>query len=292
MPDREALASCVRIAQRLPVMTDRYALIGNPVAESIAPLIHNELARLTGQDLVYERLLAPLEGFAATAERFANEGGLGLNVAPPFKLEAFALAHDLSPRARRAGLVDTLKREAGRWYGDNTDGTGLVNALSRRHGVRIERCHVLILGAGVAARAIIGPLLLAHPRSLTVANRRVDKALRIAEHFADLATIGAASYAGLKDRRFDLVIDATSFGVGEEGDTRWPAGVFAPGAFAYDMTHDETPTPFLRFAIAQGVDGFADGLSMLVEQAAESLLVWRGARVDTTRVYGVLRPGR
>ncbi|HVO90140.1 MAG TPA: shikimate dehydrogenase [Casimicrobiaceae bacterium] len=273
-------------------MPDRYAVIGNPVADSNAPLIHNELARLTGQDLVYERLLAPLEGFAATAERFASEGGLGLNVTVPFKLEALALAYDVTPRARHAGAVDTLRRERGRWYGDSTEGAGLVGALSRRHSVRIERCHVLMLGAGSAVRAMIGPLLQAHPRSLTVANRRVDKAVRIAEHFADIASVGAVSYAGLERRRFDLVIDATSFGVDEDRDARWPAGIFGQGAFAYDMAYDDAPTPFLRFAIAQGVDGFADGLSMLVEHAAESFFVWRGVRPDTTRVYEILRPGR
>src|SRR5436305_721124 len=151
-------------------MPDRYAVIGNPIAHSKSPRIHARFASQTAQDMVYERLLAPLDGFAATVDRFASEGGKGLNVTVPFKLEALALAREVSPRARRAGAVNTLKREGRGWYGDNTDGEGLMQALTRRHSVHIERSHILILGAGGAARGVIGPLLAAHPRSLTIAN--------------------------------------------------------------------------------------------------------------------------
>jgi shikimate dehydrogenase len=270
----------------------RYAVVGNPVAHSRSPQIHAEFARQTGQDITYERLLAPLDGFAATVDRFASEGGAGLNVTSPFKLEALTLAYDVSPRAARAGAVNTLKRDGRQWYGDNTDGTGLVNALTRRHGVRIERCHVLILGAGGAARGVVGPLLAAHPRSLTLANRSVDKAVRIAEDFDDLATVGAISYAGLAGRQFDLVINATNLIPGDDEQAPWPKGIFAQGAFAYDMVYADAPTPFLRFAIAQGVDGFADGIGMLIEQAAESFFVWRGVRPDTTPLYDLLRAPR
>ena len=271
-------------------MADRYAVIGNPIAHSKSPQIHAEFARQTGQDLSYERILAPLDAFARTVDRFASEGGRGLNVTVPFKLEALALADELSPRARRAGAVNTLKREGSRWFGDNTDGVGLLNALTMRHGVRVERCHVLILGAGGAARGIIAPLLAAHPRSLTIANRTVDKAVRIAQDFEDIDTIGAVAAAGLERRRFDLVINATSLGTGAPAETPWPATIFARGAFAYDMVYGDALTPFLRFAIAQGVDGFADGLGMLIEQAAESFHVWRGMRPDTSPLYRLLRP--
>jgi shikimate dehydrogenase len=270
-------------------MPDRYAVIGNPIAHSKSPLIHTAFARETGQDLTYERLLAPLDGFAGTVARFAADGGKGLNVTMPFKLEAFTLARTLSERARVAGAVNTLRHDADGWYGDNTDGVGLTRDLMENLGVRIEGRDVVILGAGGAARGIVAPLLAQRPRTLTIANRTVDKAVSLASDFVDHGEVRAASAAALEDRAFDVVIHATSADVTGKDTLAWPRSIFARGAFAYDLTYAEEPTAFLRFARAQGVDALADGLGMLIEQAAESFFVWRGVRPDTRPVFPLLR---
>jgi shikimate dehydrogenase len=274
----------------MAAMTDRYAVIGNPIAHSRSPLIHTAFVRETGQDLVYDRLLASPDGFAAAVQRFAAEGGKGLNVTLPFKVEAFALARRTSERARIAGAVNTLRLDADGWYGDNTDGVGLTRDLVDNLGVRIEDRDVVILGAGGATRGIVVPLLSRRPRTLTIANRTVDKAVTLAADFAGYGEVRAASAAALEGRAFDLVIHATSAHTTSGERFAWPGSIFALGAFAYDLAYSDAPTAFLRFAHDNGVHTLADGLGMLVEQAAESFYVWRGIRPATRAVRALLRP--
>ncbi len=271
-------------------MTDRYAVIGNPIAHSKSPLIHAAFARQTGAAITYERILAPLDGFAAAAHQFAADGGRGLNVTLPFKLEAFALAAALSDRARTAGAVNTLRRDADGWFGDNTDGVGLTRDLQDNLGVVLGGRDVLVLGAGGAARGIVAPLLAAGPRTLTIANRTVARAAALAMDFARRGEVRAASAGALEGRSFDVVIDATSAGIRGEASVPWPATLFAPGAFAYDLSYADAPTAFLRWARAAGAARMADGLGMLIEQAAESFFVWRGVRPDTRPVLTLFRP--
>ena len=271
-------------------MTDRYAVIGNPIAHSKSPLIHAAFARATGEDIAYGRILAPLDGFATAVAQFAAEGGRGLNVTMPFKLEAHTLARALSPRARIAGAVNTLRRDGDAWYGDNTDGVGLVRDLVDNLGVALTGRDVVVLGAGGATRGIVVPLMEQHPRTLTVANRTVEKAVAVAVDFAAFGEVRAASAAALEGRYFDVVLHAAG-GPGDAAESSiWPASLFAPNAFAYDFTYADAPTPFLRWARAHGAARAADGLGMLIEQAAESFFVWRGVRPDTRPVFALLRP--
>ena len=267
-------------------MPDSYAVIGNPVAHSQSPRIHAEFARQTGQDLVYDRLLAPSDGFVATANAFRASGGSGLNVTVPFKGEAFRLANRLSERARAAGAVNTLKFEADTIHGDNTDGAGLVNDLTRNLRYAVAGARVLLLGAGGAARGVIKPLLEQKPGQLTLANRSVDKAQLLAQSFN--GAFEACGYAALAGRQFDLVINATSASLSGELPLL-PPGVFAQSALAYDMMYGKWETPFLGLARAAGATSLADGLGMLAEQAAESFYFWRGVRPDTTPVLKLLR---
>jgi shikimate dehydrogenase len=272
-------------------MTDRYAVIGNPVAHSKSPQIHAEFARLTGQDLSYERLLAPLGGFADTAMRFAREGGLGLNVTVPFKLDAFALARERSDRAQLAGACNTLAWRGTHWYGDNTDGVGVLRDLTHNLGVAIAGRDLLVMGAGGAARGILGPLAEAGPRTLVITNRTMDKARELAALFAAHGPIVALTSAELAGRRFDVVINATSSGLVDAGagSSPWPDVGFAPGGFAYDLVYGDAAASFLRWAKERGAAGAADGLGMLIEQAAESFLIWRGVRPDTASAFALLR---
>lgn len=274
-------------------MSDLYAVVGNPVAHSRSPLIHAEFARQTRQDLRYEALLAPLTGFTQTVEAFRGRGGKGCNVTLPFKLEAFRLATESSPRARTAEAVNTLKFDGTAIFGDNTDGVGLIRDIQENLGCPIEGKRVLLMGAGGAAQGVLAPLLEERPATLVIANRTPEKALNLAGHMRRLARfrsrlIDAGPYPELKGKEFDIVINATSGSLSGEAPPL-PRGVFAPGALAYDMMYAVEPTPFLKFAQAGGAGRLADGIGMLVEQAAESFFLWRGVRPDTAPVIALLK---
>lgn len=269
---------------------DRYAVVGNPIAHSKSPQIHAAFAAQTGQALSYEALLAPLDGFAATVAEFRAAGGRGLNVTVPFKLEAHALADRLTPRARAAGAVNTLAFGADGVLGDNTDGAGLVRDLSHHHGCNIAGLRVLLLGAGGAARGALLPLLQAGPAKLTIANRSADKAVALAREFAAAggSPLDGCGFPSLAGRRYDLVINATAASLSAEVPPL-PPGLYSDGALAYDMVYAKEETPFMRAARLDGAARVADGLGMLVEQAAESFALWRGVQPDTGPVLGALR---
>jgi shikimate dehydrogenase len=274
-------------------MTDRYAVIGNPIAHSKSPQIHAAFARQTGQDIEYERLLAPLDGFRVTVEGFRASGGSGANVTVPFKLEAFDLADEVSQRAKDAQAANFLSFDSGRIRADNTDGAGLTRDIAGNLGFGIAGRRLLLMGAGGAARGALQPLLAQQPAILTIANRTPEKALQLAEAFryhpaAASSVLSALRYEELAGHRFDLVINATSSSLQGELPPL-PAGVFAGGSLAYDMMYDRRLTPFLVFAQFQGAARLADGLGMLVEQAAESFFLWRGVRPETAPVIASLR---
>ena len=270
-------------------MTDRYAVIGNPVAHSMSPQIHAMFARETGTDIIYERLLAPRDGFAATVQSFRVSGGIAANVTLPFKLEAFALAQSHSARAQRCCAVNTLKFIGDEIHGDITDGVGLVRDIEHNLGVAIGGRRVLLLGAGGAARGVVADILSARPASLSIANRTAARATEIAETFRDLGTINAIAIEALSTQPFDIIINATSAGL---NDALPPihAACFANGALAYDMVYGRD-TPFLALARLAGARA-ADGLGMLVEQAAESFYLWRGVRPATAPVIAQLQDER
>jgi len=273
-------------------MTDRYAVVGNPIAHSKSPEIHAAFARQTGQDIDYARLLAPPDGFRATVEAFREAGGKGVNVTVPFKLEAFDLADEVSRRAKDAEAANFLRFEQGRIRADNTDGVGLTRDIAHNLGFDLAGKRVLLLGAGGAAQGVLSPLLEFKPRILAIANRTAEKALRLAESFrhkpvATASVLSGLSFGELAGHHFDVVINATSSSLQGELPPL-PAEAFAPGALAYDMMYAAKPTPFLAFASAHGAKT-SDGLGMLVEQAAESFLLWRGVRPETAPVIALLR---
>ena len=267
-------------------MTDRYGVIGNPVAHSKSPEIHAEFARQTGEDIEYVRVLAPVAGFAAEVERFRAGGGRGLNVTLPFKEEAFRLAGVCSERARAALAVNTLRFDPTAVFGDNTDGAGLVRDIRENLGIQLEARRVLLLGAGGAARGVIAPILAARPAGVTIANRTVARAEVLAGVFG--VPVIASGFDALAGNSFDVVINATSASLSGEL-LPLPRGVFAAGALAYDMMYGKGRTAFLQRALREGAAVAADGLGMLVEQAAESFFLWRGVRPRTAPVLASLR---
>lgn len=267
-------------------MTDRYAVIGNPVAHSKSPRIHLMFAQQTGQDMRYEAIEAPLGGFAATVQRLRDEGYKGCNVTVPFKFEAYALCDERSARAQDAKAVNTLLFRDGRILGTNTDGTGLLNDIQHNLGFKLMWKDALLLGAGGAAAGVLWPLFNAGA-GIDIANRTPEKAQALAAAFEEAGTVRARRYEELAGRSYDLVINATSSGLRDELPPL-PDGLFKPGALAYDMMYGRE-TPFMAFARKQGAAQVSDGLGMLVEQAAEAFLLWRGVRPDTGPVIAALR---
>lgn len=263
-------------------MNDRYAVVGNPIEHSKSPEIHTLFAQQTKQDFTYSRLFAPLDDFRSVVHHFVENGGKGLNVTVPFKFEAFGLSSSLTPRAKMAGAVNTLRFDGKSVLGDNTDGAGLVADIMKNAGIALRDSRILLLGAGGAAFGVMLPLLEQGPEYMLVANRNESKAREMAHRFSGFGKIETSSYQNL-DGNFDIVINATSAGL-SNGMPPVPSAVFNEKTLALDMVYSDKPTSFMSFASRYGAK-VRDGFGMLVEQAAESFFVWRNIRPDTQPVF-------
>jgi shikimate dehydrogenase len=272
-------------------MTDRYAVIGNPIAHSKSPRIHQMFAEQTGQDISYVAVESPLDGFLATVERLRSEGYRGCNVTIPFKQEACRCGA-LTARARDAQAANTLKFEADMTLCDNTDGIGLVNDIERNVKVGLRGKNILLIGAGGAAYGVLHPLLEASQASVVIYNRTLERADALRKSIEDSKRfphlrVDVVEFGKLGNARFDVVINATSAGL-TGGDIPLPDTCFAVGSLAYEMVYGRE-TRFLQFARTHGAAIVSDGLGMLVEQAAESFFLWRGIRPSTPPVISALR---
>jgi shikimate dehydrogenase len=272
-------------------MPDYYAVIGNPIAHSKSPWLHAEFARRTGQDVRYEALLAPLDGFSIAVAHFLKRGGKGMNITIPFKPEAYAISHRLTERAQTAKAVNTLAFIDDEILGDNTDGAGLMHDILINLEFTVTGKRVLLIGAGGAARGVAGPLLEQAPRMLAVVNRTRGKADELRQQFSREGNIASVDYVDLRGEKFDLVINATSASLHGQLPVL-PPGIFSGESMAYDMVYSNRRSIFLKYAQQQGARRLADGIGMLVEQAAESFYLWRGIRPVTEPVIEMLCPGR
>jgi shikimate dehydrogenase len=270
-------------------MTDRYVVIGNPIEHSMSPRIHAQFARATGQDIDYQRLLAPLDGFARAVDAFRAGAGRGASVTMPFKTQACAGATDPSERARLAGAANALKFEGERIYAENFDGVGLMRDIRDNLGQALAGKRVLLLGAGGAARGLLHSCLQERPAELVIANRDAERARALARTCADHGAVAVAGggYDDIPRERFDIVLNATSTGLSGDG-LPLPAPIFGPRTLAYELFYGRGLTPFLRQARAAGAGRLADGVGMLVEQAAEAFAWWRGVRPRTRPVIASL----
>lgn len=270
-------------------MSDHYAVLGNPIGHSRSPEIHAAFAAQTGDDICYERILVPPGKFSETAAAFIAKGGKGLNVTVPCKEDAYRFVDQLTARARRAGAVNTLIVSDNTVLGDNTDGAGLARDLTDNLHWVIRHQRVLILGAGGAVRGILEPLLAEHPHAVVIANRTEQKARTLAAAFDDLGPVTGGSYEDARGRGpYDLVINATSASLNDE---LLPLSddMLAARCCCYDMMYGSTDTVFLAWMQAHGVENIADGLGMLVEQAALSYALWRNKTPDTAPVISAMR---
>ncbi|HEX4585770.1 MAG TPA: shikimate dehydrogenase [Burkholderiaceae bacterium] len=263
---------------------DRYAVVGNPIGHSRSPEIHRLFAQATQQPITYERLEGPLDGFEEFALGLRDSGYLGLNVTIPFKLDASKLADSLTARARLAGAVNTLKFDEDTIFGENTDGIGFVRDITNRLGFKVTNAAILVLGAGGGVRGLIASLLEERPKWIAVANRTHGRAQELGDEFG----VEAIRMDEIPAEHFDLIVNGTSSSLNQDAPPIDPE-TFDDCALAYDLVYAPEPTPFMRLAERGGAHTVADGLGMLIEQAAESFLFWRGVRPDTAPVYRELR---
>lgn len=269
-------------------LMDLYAVMGNPINHSKSPSIHTQFAEQTKQDLIYSAMLVPIDGFNSAVSDFFKGQGRGLNITVPFKEEAYAYVNELSERAQIAKAVNTLiLQDDGTVLGENTDGAGLVRDLTFNLGVPLKDKRILVLGAGGAVRGVLKPFLDQQPASITIANRTFEKAQGLADDFVQFGEISAERFENLSGE-FDVIINGTSASL--QGDLPpVPTDVVGPSTQVYDMMYGKEPTPFMAWATSNGAAKAFDGLGMLVEQAAESFLLWRGVRPDSMAVLQALR---
>jgi shikimate dehydrogenase len=268
---------------------DLYGVVGHPVAHSWSPFIHGMFARQTGELMSYRLHDVLPEDFRIYVLDFFAHGGRGVNVTVPHKVAASGLADELTPRAERAGAVNTLALQRdGRLLGDNTDGAGLVHDLRDNLGVTLGGRRVLIVGAGGATRGVVAPLLVLRPSELVIANRTADRAKAFAADFQDLGAVQGCGFNEVGDEPFDLVINATSASLAGEVP-EIPPSVIKADSLCYDMAYSKGDTPFLKWAREHGCPHAVQGWGMIVEQAAESFQLWRGVRPQTGPVLDALR---
>jgi shikimate dehydrogenase len=270
------------------IHSDRYAVVGHPIAHSRSPTIHRLFAQQTDQTMSYEAIDVPPDELENTVRAFFADGGHGLNVTVPHKTNVMALMDKLTPQAKLAGAVNTITLlPDGQLEGDNTDGIGLISDLRDNLHIELIDSSILVLGAGGATRGIIPPLLEQIPAEVVIANRTVDKARGIANAFADLGHLSACGFDDLKDRKFHLIINATSAGLQGELPP-FPESIISPDTICYDLAYSMRDTPFIAWAKQHGCTKAYQGWGMLVEQAAESFSIWRNVRPETESVRAQL----
>ena len=266
-----------------------YAVFGSPVAHSRSPDIHRLFATQCEQDIIYTRQEVRPEEFDSACKEFFELGGSGLNITLPLKQLAFHFADKLTPRAELAGAVNTLAlTKDGTILGDNTDGAGLVWDITDNLNWSLAGKNLLILGAGGAVRGVLGPILEKKPASILIANRTAEKAHDLAARFATMGNVQGIDYENLPKYAFDLIINGTSMSLSGEIPPITTAQI-GKQTHAYDMAYADKPTPFLAWLNDHGLVHLADGLGMLVEQAAESFKLWRGVMPNTQLVIEQLR---
>jgi len=265
---------------------NRFAVFGNPISHSLSPMIHDQFSKEFDIELSYEKILSPIDEFALTAEQFIKDGGSGFNITLPFKIEAFNFSEELTSNAKAAGAVNTIKIQNNMIFGENTDGTGLVNDLEKNLNENLNGKEILIIGAGGATQGILKPILDKNPEKILLANRTSEKSVKLANEFLKYGKVCGFGINQIKSKPVDIVINATSTSI--SGDMpNLPSGL-CEGALCYDLMYG-TQTSFMKWGLENSARQVSDGLGMLVEQAALSFNFWHGKRPRTSSVISLIR---
>ena len=265
----------------------RLALFGEPIEASLSPKIHHLFAAQFELEIEYKKIEIGKQGFSTALESFRLGGGFGCNVTMPLKQNAWELATKSSIEATQAQAANTLIQQSnGDWLAHNTDGPGLVTDLTVNHSVTLAGKKILILGAGGATAGILGSLLAAGTKHITLVNRNIERALQLVSRFA--GEISVSDWNGIASLgSFDLVINATS--LGHQGKApELPAALFVDESICYDLNYFNSSLPLKNFCAEMNCT-YIDGLGMLVEQAAKSFEIWTGLKPDTASVLKALR---
>ena len=264
----------------------RFSVIGNPINHSLSPMIHNEFSKQFGIDISYEKILSPIDKFALTAEQFIKDGGSGFNITLPFKIEAFNFSEELTSNAKAAGAVNTIKLQNNVIFGENTDGSGLVNDLDKNLNESLSGKEILIIGAGGATQGILKPILEKNPEKILLANRTSKKSLKLANDFSKFGKVCGFGLDQIKSKPVDIVINATSASI--DGEMPNLPGGLCEGALCYDLMYG-IESPFMKWAYDNSAKRVSDGLGMLVEQAALSFNYWLGKKPTTSSIISLIR---
>ena len=273
---------------------DQYRVFGNPIKHSRSPVIHQHFASVTGQSLNYEKQWIEIDDFESEVTAFFNAGGKGLNITLPFKERAFQMAQKVNEEAAFAGAVNTLMMKDNILYGYNTDGVGLLEDLHGHLNWPTESRRILILGAGGASRGVLHPLIQSNPKEIVISNRTLSKAedlVSIVKDKTQFDDIHYSPFEGLDQfDAFDLIINATSASLDNQA-IKLPESICNERTACYDMAYGADMTVFLKWACTCGVLNTADGLGMLVEQAAHSFFLWTGVAPSTALIRSKLKEG-
>ena len=265
---------------------NRFAVIGNPINHSLSPMIHNEFSNEFNIEISYEKMLSPIGEFSLTAEKFIQNGGSGFNITLPFKIDAYSFSEELTSNAKAAGAVNTIKIENNVIFGENTDGTGLVNDLEKNLNQNLTGKEILIIGAGGATQGILKPILEKKPEKILLANRTKNKSLKLANDFSKFGKVCGFGLDQIKSKPVDIVINATSASI--DGEIPNLPGSLCEGALCYDLMYG-IETPFMKWANDNSAKMVSDGLGMLVEQAALSFDFWLGKKPNTSSIFSLIR---
>jgi len=265
---------------------NKFGVIGNPIDHSLSPMIHNEFSKQFGIDISYEKILSPIDEFTVTAEKFIKNGGSGFNITLPFKIDAYSFSEELTSNAKAAGAVNTIKIENNVIFGENTDGTGLVNDLEKNLNQNLTGKEILIIGAGGATQGILKPILEKKPEKILLANRTKNKSLKLANDFSKFGKVCGFGLDQIKSKPVDIVINATSAWI--DGEMPNLPGGLCEGALCYDLMYG-IETPFMKWANDNSAKMVSDGLGMLVEQAALSFDFWLGKKPNTSSIFSLIR---
>ncbi|NEU31614.1 shikimate dehydrogenase [bacterium LRH843] len=268
-------------------MTKVYGVLGHPIAQSKSPLIHNDAFRSLGIDAAYHAFDVRPEHIGEAIKGIRALQIAGCNVTVPHKIAVMEWLDDIDDEARQIGAVNTIVNDGGRLVGYNTDGRGYVESLVEEAGETLQNKHILVIGAGGAARGIVTALVRHGVAHVTITNRTLEKAYPLIDIAKSLNTDAAAIEKAEAESRigeFDVLINTTSIGMSPDVDAS-PLSLngLLTHQIVSDLIYNPIETKFLREARERRAKT-VDGVGMFVNQAALSFEHWTGQKPNREKM--------